>query len=105
MADLGLTIVGLLLLVPAVLWLAWASMWLGAVVSRCDGLPCNGAVEAGMVTAAFGPPAVWVLALVASIVVIARRRRAWWIPPVALFVAIGVHHAGAWFAQWAAGAL
>ena len=42
-ADLILTIVGLVLLLPAVLWLAWTAMWLGAVVSKCDGYPCNGA--------------------------------------------------------------
>lgn len=94
-----LTVVGLLLLVPAVLWMAWTAMWLGAVVSKCDGLPCNDTQVAGMAIAAFGPPVVWVVALVASIVLLALRRRASWVAPIALLVAIGVNYGGAWLAQ------
>lgn len=98
-ADLILTIVGLLVLVPAVLWMAWTAMWLGAVVSKCGGYPCNDIEVAGMAVAAFGPPVVWVIALVASIVLLALRRRASWVAPIAFLVAIGVNHAGAWLAQ------
>ena len=98
-ADLVLTIVGLLLLIPAVLWMAWTPMWLGAVVSKCGGYPCNDIEVAGMAVAAFGPPVVWVIALVASIVLIALRRRASWVAPIAFLLAIGVNYAGAWLAQ------
>ena len=98
-ADLILTIIGLVLLLPFVAWLWWLGAWLGAVVSKCDGHPCNDAAAVGMTTAALGPSIVWIVALVASIVLLALRRRASWIPPIAFLVAIGVHHAGAWFAQ------
>ncbi|MBT2517691.1 hypothetical protein J7E29_09625 [Streptomyces sp. ISL-90] len=104
MADLGLTIAGLLLLAPAVLWFAWMGAWVGSVTGRCQFNVCNdGAITAGIGVAAFGPVVVWVVALVTSIVLLARRRTAWWVPPIALFVAIGVLYAGAELAEWGAG--
>jgi hypothetical protein len=103
MADLVLTIVGLLLLAPAVLGLAWMGMWVGTVTTRCGGYVCNDVVAAGIFTASFGAPIVWVVALVASIVLLVLRRRASWIPPIAFLVAIGVQFASAWLADWGAG--
>ena len=103
-ADLVLTIVGLLLLVPAVLWLAWMGAWVGSVSGQCQFTACNdGAIRAGTAMAALGPVVVWIVALVASIVVVVRRRRASWIPPIAFLVAIGVQNVGAWLAHWGAG--
>lgn len=103
-ADLALTIVGLLLLVPAVLWLAWMGAWVGSVSGHCQLTACNdGAIRAGTAMSALGPVVVWVVALVASIVVVVRRRRASWIPPIAFLVAIGVQNVGAWLAHWGAG--
>lgn len=98
-ADLILTILGLVLLLPYVLWLWWLGAWLGASVSRCDGHPCNDIAAAGMATAALGPSIVWIIAVVASIVLLVLRRRASWIPPVAFLAATGVHLAGVWLAN------
>lgn len=103
-ADLILTIVGLLVLVPAVLWLAWMGAWVGSVTGQCQFNVCNdGAIAAGRGMAGLGPVVVWVVALVASIVLLALRRRASWIPPIAFLVAIGVLYAGAELAEWGAG--
>ncbi|MEV1129269.1 hypothetical protein [Agromyces sp. NPDC049794] len=101
--DLVLTMVGLLLLAPAVLGLAMMGGWVGTVTVRCGGYVCNDVVAAGIFMAGPGGPIVWVVALVASIVVLARRRRASWIPPVAFLMAVGLLLAGAWLADWGAG--
>jgi hypothetical protein len=103
-ADLILSIVGLLLLVPGVLWLAWMGAWVGSVTGQCQFHACDdGAITLGRGMAGLGPVVVWGVALVASIVVLVLRRRASWIPPVAFLVAIAVLHAGAWIAEWGAG--
>jgi hypothetical protein len=103
-ADLVATIVGLLLLVAGVLWLAWMGFWVGAVTGQCQYRVCNDdAIAAGMMMAALGPVVVWVVALVVSIVLLILRRTAWWIPPVAFLVAIAVLNIGAALAHWGAG--
>ncbi|HVL62131.1 MAG TPA: hypothetical protein VM430_12115 [Microbacterium sp.] len=98
-ADLVATIIGLLLLVPWVLWLAWQGAWIGALTGLCQSSACrNDAIETGMAFAVYGPVAVWVLALVASIVRLALRRTAWWIPLVGFLLAIVVQRFGGWIA-------
>ena len=103
-ADLMLMILGLVLLVPAVLWFAWMSAWLGAVTGQCGGANvCNDdAISAGRVIAGLGPLVVWVLTAAVSIVRFVRGRTAWWIPPIGFLVAWGVLWTGAEIAHWGA---
>ena len=102
--DLTLTIVGLLLLVPGVLWLAWMGAWTGAVTGQCEFRGCDdGAIKMGIGVASLGPVVVCVVTLVASIVLLARRSLACWAPPFAFLVAYGVLHLGAWLAHRGAG--
>ena len=103
-ADLILTIVGLLVLAPVVLWFAWMGAWTGAVTGQCGVNVCNdGVIKFGVGTASLGPVIVWALALILSIVLLVRRRRASWVAPIAFLVAIGVLNLGAWLTQWGAG--
>ncbi len=96
--DLAGTIVGLIILAVAVGWLSWMGLWVGAVTGRCDGgvYVCDdGVIAAGVVIAMVGPLLVGLAALIVSVVRLAVRRPAWWIPPLAFLVAIGVLFGGA----------
>ena len=66
-----------------------------AVSHVCD----DGIIASGVVIAQVGVLVVGVGALIASIVRLAARRPAWWVPPVAFLVAIGVLFGGAALAQ------
>ena len=94
-ADRSATIIGLLLLAPVVLWFAWQGAWIGAKVGLCHSSACRtSAIDTGMAVAVYGPLIAWVLAHAASILRLALRRTAWWIPPVALVVAIVAQQVG-----------
>ncbi|WP_353813971.1 hypothetical protein [Agromyces sp. SYSU T00266] len=100
-ADRGLTVVGLVMLAPALAALAWFAVVAFFVGDRCNPpvTECDyGVILAGHRIARFGTIAVGVLALVASIAFIRSGRRAAWIPPVALVLALAVFAAGNGFA-------
>ncbi len=78
------------------------AIFVHGVSGRCGGgvYVCDdGVIAAGVVIAQVGVLVVGVGALIASIVRLAARRPAWWVPPVAFLVAIGVLFGGAALAQ------
>jgi len=106
-ADIFATVVGMLLLTAAALYLGYWGLWVSSVTWRCGGnYICNeGLVSAGLNMAAFGPVVVWVVALIGVIVLLALRRRAWWVAPAALLVAFAAQNIGSWLARYGANVL
>ncbi|MGR2753506.1 hypothetical protein [Agromyces arachidis] len=105
-ADRGLTVVGLVMLAPALAALAWYAVVVFFVGDRCNPpvTECDyGVILAGHHIARFGTIVVGILALVASIALIRSGRRAAWIPPVALVLALAVFQAGNAFAALGVG--
>ncbi len=100
--DRGLTIVGLVLLVPVLAALAWYAVVVFFVGDRCTPpvTDCNrDLILAGHYISRFGTIVVGLVAIVSSIALLRSRRRAAWIPPVALCIALGVFAAGNEFAK------
>lgn len=96
------TIVGLLVLAFVVWGLAAASVLVGMVSDPCwsRAYECNyERLWAGQDIAMYGPIVVGVIAIIASIVNLRARRSAWWIPPLALVLALGVSIGGFEFAR------
>ena len=106
-ADLFATIVGMLLLAAAALYLGYWGLWVSSVTWRCGGnYICNeGLVSTGLFMASAGPVVVWVVALIGVIVLLALSRRAWWVAPVALLLAIAAQNIGSWLARYGANVL
>lgn len=90
--DVIATIFGLLILVFAVWGLAAASVVLGMASDPC-GAPtvvCDyGFFTAGESIAMYGVIAVGVIGIVMAILRVRAGRSAWWIPPLAILVAVG----------------
>ncbi|TYL53639.1 hypothetical protein [Agromyces mariniharenae] len=100
--DRGLTIVGLVLLAPALGALAWYAVVVLFVGDRCNPpvTECNREIIlAGHYIARFGTIAVGIVALVTSIALLRARRRAAWVPPLALGLALCVFMGGGEFAK------
>jgi uncharacterized membrane protein HdeD (DUF308 family) len=96
------TIVGLLILVFVVWGLAAASVLVGMVSDPCASraYECNyERIWAGQDIAEYGVIVVGVIAIIASFVNLRARRSAWWIPPLALVLAVGVSLGGFEFAR------
>nr|WP_240665820.1 DUF6264 family protein [Agromyces sp. LHK192] len=102
--NIATTTVALVLLIPAVLGLAWMGLWVQAVTGQCSTFNvCNdGLIIAGTAVAMLAPIVLWFAAVVVSIVLIVRERWAWWVAPVALVVAYAVQWLGSGIAQWGA---
>jgi len=82
----------LLLLVAA--FLSFRAMFLGFWVDACGvvTIPCEpGLFRAGRLAGVFSPWVIFVVALLLSIVLIAIRRRAFWVPLLAIVLAVGSH--------------
>ena len=90
--DVIATIFGLLILVFAVWGLAAASVVLGMASDPCSAraVVCDYRFfTAGESIAMYGAIAVGVIGLVMAILRLRARRSAWWIPPLAILVAVG----------------
>ncbi|WP_146145842.1 DUF6264 family protein [Arthrobacter woluwensis] len=99
-ADLIVSISLIIVGVVGFAFLGFLTLFLSMMSDGCYANQCNtGLMSAGWLIALAVPPAVFVGAVIWTVIRIARRRTAWWVTLAGAFVAILVWAAGAGLMQ------
>jgi len=99
-ADLIVSIILIIIGVVGFAFLGFLTLFLSMMSDGCYANQCNtGLMSAGWLIALAMPPAVFVGAVIWTIIRLARRKTAWWITLAGAFLAILVWAAGAGLMQ------